>query len=396
MKIGIVGKPSSGKTTLLNAATLGEFDVGSYPFTTIDPNKGVAFAAQDCPCKELDVECDPKNSKCKHGKRMIPVNMLDVAGLVPGASEGKGMGNEFLDSVREASALIHVLDASGKTNEKGEHVEGHDHDPAVDMEFLEDEIDEWFAKIVGKNWESGIKKMRTQKMKLEDFLNDKLSGLGIRKSEILKAFREVGKEKPEDWSDKDIKKFAKKLRRISKPMIHACNKCDVPGAEENIKTLRNRYGDKVFVPCSAESELALKRASEAGVIDYVPGDSDFKILEHEIPDEKEEALEFIRENVLNKYRSTGVEEVINKAVFDLLNYIVVYPVENENKYTDKDGNVLPDAVLLPKGSTPVDLAYKVHSDIGDKYIKAIDARTNRTLGKDKELKNNDIIKIVTE
>jgi hypothetical protein len=81
-------------------------------------------------------------------------------------------------------------------------------------------------------------------------------------------------------------------------------------------------------------------------------------------------------------------------VYELLRLLVVYPVEDEHKLTDKDGNVLPDAYLLEKGSTARDLAYKVHTELGEKFIRAINARTQRVVGQDYALQDGDVIKII--
>lgn len=394
MKIAITGKPNTGKSTLFKALSEKDIDIANYPFTTIDTNRAIAYATQDCPCNDFDKSCDP-NTKCKHGKRYIPVSLLDVAGLVPGASEGKGMGNEFLDSIREASALVNVIDISGGTNEKGEPTE--DYDPGQDLEFIPSEFDSWLESIMKDNWNKYSRKIHLQDLKIEEFLADKFSGLGITNEVVNKAILNLGLDRdPENWNEGNFSSFVTEVRKLSKPMVYVCNKIDLPKATENLERIRQNNQDKIFIPTSAEAELALSNASRKGLIDYAPGESDFEILkESEMSDKQIKGLEKIRENVLEKYGSTGVQKALNKVVFDLLDLIAVYPVEDQSKLTDQKGNVLPDVVLLPKGSTPVDLAYKIHEDIGDNYIKAVDARTDRTISKDKELENRDVIKIVT-
>ncbi|MDY6789121.1 MAG: redox-regulated ATPase YchF [Candidatus Nanohaloarchaea archaeon] len=392
MKLGIVGKPNTGKSTLFEALTLKSIEKAGYPFTTIEPNMGVAFASADCPCRELEVSCDPNNSKCRDGTRFVPVNLLDIAGLVPGASEGKGMGNEFLDSVREADALVHVLDCAGKTNEKGEPAE--DYDVLNDVKFVEEEFDLWMRNLLEESWDSWMRKLRSTDSSVDQFLADKLSGLGIKLEHIRETLRDLDiSKKPDSWDEEDIESFVSRLREVSKPTVFACNKIDLPGAEENLESLRDEYPEEKFVPVSAESELALRKAAEAGKIDYLPGSSGFEVLA-DLSEKQEKALERIREEVLERFGTTGVQELIDTAVFDLLNMIVVYPVEDESSFSDQKGNVLPDAVLVEKGSTPVDLAYAIHSDIGDSYVKAVDARTGRTLSKDHELEDGDIVRIV--
>jgi len=106
-------------------------------------------------------------------------------------------------------------------------------------------------------------------------------------------------------------------------------------------------------------------------------------------------LEYIKTHVLDKFGSTGVQKCIEEAV-KMLDLIVVYPVEDETHLTDKEGRILPDAYLIPRGSIAKDLAYKVHTDLGDHFIRAVDARTHRIIGSDHKLKDGDVIKIVAD
>ena len=152
MLIGFVGKPSSGKSTIFAAATLIDVARASYPFTTIEPNRGMGFVRVECVDKEFNVQCNPRSGFCVNHTRFVPVELLDVAGLVPGAHEGKGLGNKFLDDLRQADVLIHVVDASGSTNEKGEAVESGSHDPSKDVKFLEEELELWMLGILENNW----------------------------------------------------------------------------------------------------------------------------------------------------------------------------------------------------------------------------------------------------
>jgi hypothetical protein len=335
----------------------------------------------------MDVACNPKNSKCVNGTRLIPIKLTDIAGLVPGAHTGKGLGNRFLAEIMEAKALIHVLDVSGGTDANGNPVPPGTHDPAEDIKFLEEEMDWWIYGILQKKWKVLSRKFATQKPAI--VIAKQLSGLGIGDKEIENIISEAGVPENED----ELFNFVRRVRKVSKPMLIAANKIDVPESEKNIKPLQKQFSDRIIIPCCAEAELALRRAEQKGLIKYTPGSNSFKLIKTGLEEKQKKALEFISK-LLEAHGSTGVQSCLNRTVFDLLGYIVVYPVENENKLTDKHGNVLPDAMLVPAGTTAKDLAFRIHTDIGKKFISAINCRTKRRIGADAELKNGDIIKIL--
>ncbi|RLG21630.1 redox-regulated ATPase YchF [Candidatus Micrarchaeota archaeon] len=379
LKVGIVGKPSSGKSTFFSAATLVDVPRAAYPFTTIKPNVGVSYVSKPCVDRELNVKCKPKNGKCENGMRFIPITLVDVAGLVPDAHLGKGLGNQFLSDLMEASALIHVLDLSGMTNEKGEACEGYD--PEKDIEFLEKEIDFWIEGMLEKKWKE-IERKSKMGFKLYELLYKQLSGLGM-KEELIREIVEEGYE--------GLYELARRIREKNKPIVLAGNKIDLPSAQENFKRLKKKYD---IIPVCAEAELALRRANADGLIRYVPGASGFEYLK-EVSGKQKKALEFIKEKILDVYGSTGVQQVLNKVVFESLGYIVVYPVEDRNHFSDKKGNVLPDAYLMERGSTAIDLAYKIHSDIGEKFIAAFDCKKKMKIGREHRLSDGDVIQILT-
>lgn len=385
--IGLVGKPNAGKSTMLKALTLADVKIANYPFTTINPNVAVGYVTSECPCKSLGIKCSPQNSQCIDGKRMIPVSIMDVAGLVPGAHRGRGLGNKFLDDLRQASCLIHVVDASGHTDEEGIQTAGHD--PSKDVEFLENEIEEWFFGIIKRGLEKYERKSRVEKTDMIKILSEQLTGLGMNADKVASV---IEIHPIQDFSDVSLRKFAASLLKETKPIMIAANKMDFPESCANIEKLMKDFPEKGIVPCFAEGESALRLAEKNGLISYFPGDPDFRI---KLADEKQKAaLETIRK-ILEKYGSTGVQKCLNEAVFGSMDYIVVYPVENETRLSNKKGHVLPDAHLVPKGTTAIGLAAAVHTDLAKNFIGAVDARSKKRISGDHELKNGDIIKIIS-
>ena len=386
MKVGLVGKPNAGKSTFFTAITSATAQIGDYPFTTIEKNVGIAYVRKPCPSKELDLEPNPNNSLSVNGIRYIPVEVIDVAGLVPGAHEGKGMGNKFLDDLRQADVLIQVVDSSGNTDLEGNATEGAN--PIEEINFLKNEICQWIGEITMRTWSRSARAVEAGE-KIEDFLSERLAGLKFSREHVITALRKASISKPVmKWGSDEGLIIAELLQSIAKPIVIAANKADI-SSEEDLNNLSNK-GAIITV---ADYELALKKASEVGLIAYNAGDSDFNILSDNLTEGQRDALQKIKD-FLKTRGSTGVQECIEKAVLEKLNLIAVYPVEDETHFTDGQGRVLPDAHLLPRDSSALDLAYKVHSDIGDNFIRAIDCRSKRIIGKDYVIQDGDIIKIV--
>ena len=388
LSVALAGKPNAGKSTFYKAATMADVDVGNYPFTTIDPNRGVTHARTRCPCLDREERC----GNCEDGIRYVPVELLDVAGLVPGAHEGRGLGNQFLDALTDADAILSVVDAAGETNAEGEPVEVGAYDPVEEADFVEDELEQWLAGIVEKNWETVVRKSRSPDFDIDDALTEMLTGFGATVYDVAASLRAVEyPEDPQQWTDDDRERLARDVRERTKPIVLVANKADIAPAG-NVDRLREETGAPVTA-ATADGELALRTAADAGVIDYHPGDADFDVV-GEVSDAQRDGLETIRE-LMAENSGTGVQTAINTAVYDTLDMITVYPVENETRWTDGSGAVLPDAFLLPRGSTPTDLAYAVHSDIGDGYLHAVDARSDRRIGEDHEIEEGEVIKVVS-
>jgi hypothetical protein len=391
MQIGLLGKANVGKSTFFSAATETSVPTGNFPFTTIEPNVGVAYVKTDCACKHFEIKHDIP--LCVNGTRFIPVKLIDIAGLVPGAHEGKGLGNQFLDDARQAEVLIHVVDISGSTDIQGQPVQVGSHDPLEDIEFVISEFDQWFTQILEREWQKLSKEIEQKTVKLVDGIAKRFSGLGIKDYEVQKILQSTGllTKKPTEWNASDLSTFVKELRKNTKPILIAANKADLC---KDLKLIEKIKDEKV-IPCSAETELLLRKASKSGLVDYVPGSNNFSLKENiDISSQQKNALDVVH-TVFSKIETTGIQKTLNSAVFDVLKTIVVYPVEDETKFCNKDGVVFPDAKLLVDGSTAKDLASTIHADIAKGFLHAIDCKTKQRIGAEHKLKNGDVVKIVS-
>ena len=345
-----------------------------------------------CVDKEFNTQCQPNVGYCLNHVRFVPVPLLDVAGLVPGAHEGKGMGMAFLNDLNQANALVHVIDVAGATNEKGEPAEPGTYDPLEDIQFLEKELDYWFLDIIKRGWEKFSRSVMSAKQNVVKAIAKQVSGLRVTEDHVTYAIKGLP-EDPTKWSEEQMLNLASILRRKAKPMIIAANKCDLPTAKENIKRLQEVYHDYKIIPCAGDAELALKEAAKKELIDYIPGSNTFEI-KGDMSNEQKKALEYIKKNVLEIFESTGIQEVLDTVVFDVLQRIAVFP-GGVNKLEDQYGHVLPDCFLLPPKSTALNFAFRLHSDIGDAFVKAMNVKTKKVVGKEYVILHRDVIEIMT-
>jgi len=394
-QVGVTGKPNVGKSTFFAASTLAKVEIANYPFTTKTPNVGVGYTKSKEVADEFKVVPQPNNSYSRGGWRFVAVQLVDLPGLVPGAHSGRGLGNQFLTAVSTADALLHVVDASGGTDEEGRPVAAGSHDVMQDVGFLEREYEMWLSEVVSRNWDKVTRRMGTTKIDLDQVIYESITNLTKEKAIVEQVLQEL--EMPEDpkaWKQDDFQRFASSLRKKTQPVLIVANKADAPEAEDNIKRMREHGYD--VIPASAEAELVLRRADKAGLVEYVPSAGDFQVKDSsKLTDEQRRALDMLKEKVLSKWGNTGVQQSIDRAMFDLLKMVAVFPVEDPRKLTDGKGRVLPDVYLMNPGSTAKDLAITVHTELGAGFLYAVDARTKIRLPEDYVLKNGDVISVVS-
>lgn len=397
IKIGLIGKTNTGKTTFFNAATLSGGEISTYPFTTKKPEHGTGNAITPCVHTEFNIQDNPQNSKCVDGWRFIPIELIDLPGLIKGAWAGKGLGNQFLSVATQSDALLHIVDVSGGVDAAGRITELGQGDPIADVSDIEEELTMWYQKLLEGNRDK-ISKLVHSEIELVVAITDVFRGIGVKESHVKETMRVTGLEDKhfDNFDMIDSKKFSAHLRKISKPTLIVANKIDLAGADKNFDRLREKHIDTIIIPASADSELSLRRAEQKRLIKYIPGSEQFEILHQEALNKKQlEALEFITKGILGEYMRTGVQFAINVTVFKLLKMNSVYPVADPEKLSDKKGHVLPDLMLLKDGSTIEDLAKEIHSDLTKGLLYAKDVRYGVRLPTNYQLRDRDIVSLVS-
>ncbi|MCW1292458.1 MAG: YchF-related putative GTPase [Candidatus Rehaiarchaeum fermentans] len=375
MKVAIFGKTNVGKSTLFKALTLKEVEIADRPFTTISPNFGVGYVTVPCPEKEFGVKCNPKNAPCKDGIRYVPVEIIDVAGLIKGAAQGRGLGNKFLTDAASANIMIEVIDASGRTDENGNPTEGYD--PLKDVELVKNELTEWLKSIILRsNLREG----------LEEGISKQLSGIQISKEQIKQAIKDLDIKKLDENSANLLAEY---ILSHYKKIVIAINKSDLVKDPEEIAKRVKALGYESVI-CSAEIMLMLREAESKGYIS-IDKENNIKILK-KLSSQQLNAIE-LGSQFLKKYGDC-LSNLMNKTVIEVYHGKVVFPVEDENKLTDSNGNVLPDAYVMDPDSTLYDLALKIHSDIASNLKLGIDCKTKMKIGKEEKLKHLQVIKLV--
>ena len=397
IKIGLIGKTNTGKTTFFNSSTLSSDEISTYPFTTKKSSTSTGYAITLCVHPEFNVIDNPNNSRCEDGWRYIPIELIDLPGLIKDAWKGKGLGNQFLSIASQSDALLHVVDASGSIDATGKITETGSGDPVSDFADIEEELNMWYQKILEGNRDR-LQKIIKSGDDHVDALTELYQGVGVKRHHVKEALKTSGLEEKdiENYDMQDSKKFASYLRKISKPTLIVANKIDVKGADKNFERLRERYNDMIVIPASADSELTLRRAEQKNLIKYSPGSEKFDILQtNELNQKQKEALNFIQSDIMGEYMRTGVQFAINVTVFKLLKMNSVYPVASPEKLSDKKGRVLPDLVLLKDGATVTDLAKEIHSDLTKGLLYAKDLRYNLRVPTNYQLRDRDVICLIS-
>ncbi|KAF3985331.1 hypothetical protein FT663_05340 [Candidozyma haemuli var. vulneris] len=396
--IGIVGKPSSGKSTTLNALTDANAKVGAFPFTTIDPNKATGYLEVECACSRFDKsgDCKPNYGYCRDGKRGVPVMLLDVAGLVPNAHLGRGLGNKFLSDLTEADCLLHIVDVSGTTDAEGKETRGYD--PLKDIEWLQDEIFRWILGNLTEKWGSVVRRHIATKSTTLETLRQQLGGYYANKQLIGKALDTIPGLPPlKDWDNEMVERVVKAFMSVKFPTVLALNKMDHPDADKNVSKIMLKHPESKCVLTSSLTEVLLRKLAAQNFIKYDSG-TEFVDTAEDLPDaglrEMDEKLqnriENIRDLVLYRFGSTGVVQLLQAAA-DVLDLVPVFPVRNISSFTGTSGSaVFRDCILVKRGSPVISVARKI---MGDVTIAAIEGVGGIRVGEEDtvDVGKNDIL-----
>ncbi|CCE85765.1 Piso0_005393 [Millerozyma farinosa CBS 7064] len=397
--IGLVGKPSSGKSTTLNALTDANAKVGAFPFTTIDPNKATGYVEVECACARFSKEdrCKPTYGYCRNGKRGVPVQLLDVAGLVPNAHLGRGLGNKFLADLTEADCLIHIVDVSGTTDAEGKSTRGYD--PLKDIEWLQEEIFRWIMGNLMDRWGSVVRRHVATKASNLDTLGQQLGGYAANRQLVGKALDLLPGLRPlQDWDQQTIEQVIRAFMKVKFPTVLALNKMDHPDSDKNVSKIILKHPDSKCVLTSSVTEVLLRKLARDNYVKYDSGTEFVDTVEDLGPesrlrplDEKlHNRIENIKDLVLYRFGSTGVVQLLQSAI-GLLGLIPVYPVRNINSFTGASGDsVFRDCVLVKRGSTVISVARKL---LGEATIASIEGVGGTRVAEEDtvDVKKNDIL-----
>ncbi|KAK9382649.1 P-loop containing nucleoside triphosphate hydrolase protein [Kockiozyma suomiensis] len=381
--IGLVGKPSSGKSTMLNSLTDATAKTGAFPFTTIDPNKATGYLQIDCACGRFNLQkqCKPNYGSCHNGKRFVPVMLLDVAGLVPGAHEGRGLGNKFLDDLRHADALIHVVDVSGSTDAEGKATEMYD--ALQDVEWLRGEILRWIEGNLKEKWGSIKRRHTSTKSTSVATLQNQFSGYGSTSAVVQRCLDRIKLVEPlEIWNDRTIHRMVSAFVDEKFPTILALNKIDHPNSDRCIYRISQKYDSEKIVLTSAISEVFIRRLVKQGFVHYEQGGGDVitkaedpEDLYHlkEITDERlQERINTLRDMLFYRWGSTGVIRALQAAA-NALHLIPVFSVRNIHNFknSDSDDGVFKDCTLVKRGTHVESVVRRIMGDIPVAFIEGL-------------------------
>ena len=364
--IGLVGKPSAGKSTLFNAATgdATAAKVAAHPFTTIEPNTGAALCGIPCPCtagtlptggtttqhalfaKDSPPQCEAELSHTATGLRLATLTIRDVAGLVPGAYQGRGKGNKFLDDLNDADVLIHVVDASGRTNAEGQAREVDSVKTTVEEDVLQEvhwvrlEIHQWIYTNVLRKWDAIRRRPEKLPIMFTGYhATTSMVHMAARKANITQKQM----EQPGTWDHETLHRLVAAFIRIRFPVVVAMNKCDVPGADRNVAYVKAKLPAETIVQLSADIETQLLKLRDEGKIRYAAGGCP----EGELP-------QHVKQYLAGNSNMSGVSAALSTAI-GVRPTVRVYPVLDPGTFASYGGGVLQHCMHLTPGSTPADL-----------------------------------------